>query len=156
MARHFLIPPTVGATGFYRADSLKEHMSKPVVHGTRILCNGCHEEIAQTALAGKHANVSCETCHAPDSKHVRGDEKIADMPSVKTGAQCAICHAVLRTRPKTQKQVDFAQHLVTLGVAESGDQMPEDVCYTCHDPHSPGMEESTNESTEAPAVTKTP
>lgn len=145
VGRHFLVPPTFGATGFYRADSLKDHMSKPVIHGTRTSCNACHQDIAQTALAGKHATLSCETCHAPESKHVKDDAKIADMPSSKTGAQCALCHAQLRARPKTQHQIEFDKHLVKLEVAQPGEAIPEDVCYTCHDPHSPSLEGPSNE-----------
>ncbi len=143
--RHFLIPPTFGATGFYRADSLKDHMAWPVKHGTKISCNACHAEVAQTELDGKHAGLSCETCHAPESQHARAGEKIADMPSTKTGAQCAFCHAPLRARPETQHQIVFSEHLITLGIAEPGDEIPEDVCYTCHDPHSPGLGEATDE-----------
>ncbi|NUM56034.1 MAG: hypothetical protein HUU46_20535 [Candidatus Hydrogenedentes bacterium] len=146
VGRHFLIPPTFGATGFYRADSLTEHMSKPVVHGTRTSCNSCHADVAQTFLAGKHAGLACETCHGPESKHARGEEKTADMPTTMTGAQCALCHAQLRARPETQHQIVFSEHLVTLGVAEAGEQIPEDVCYTCHDAHSPGLEETTDEA----------
>ncbi|MCC6153826.1 MAG: cytochrome C [Candidatus Hydrogenedentes bacterium] len=151
VGRHFLIPPTFGATGgFYRAGSLEEHMSRPVVHGTRASCIACHDEVAQAAVAGKHAGVSCETCHAPESLHAKDGAKTADMPSTMTGAQCAICHAKLRARPEKQKQIDFTEHLITLGIASPGDQIPEDVCYTCHDPHSPAIEGSTDEQTPAP------
>lgn len=148
VGRHFLIPPTFGDTGFYRADSLAEHMSKPVKHGSKTSCNACHQDVAEAYLAGTHAGLSCETCHAPESTHARDGEKTADMPSTKTGAQCAMCHAKLRARPKTQAQIDFGNHLVTLGVAEPNDIIPEDVCYTCHDPHSPGLEGDTNEQPE--------
>lgn len=148
VGRHFLIPPTFGATGFYRADSLKDHMSTPVIHGTRTSCTACHAEIAQTALDGKHAGLSCEACHAPETKHARGEEKIADMPSTKTSAQCALCHAPLRARPKSQHQIVFSEHMVTLGVAEPGEQVPDDACYTCHDPHSPALGDSNDEQPE--------
>jgi hypothetical protein len=145
LGRHFLVPVSFGATGFYRADALKDHMAKAVIHGSRTSCNSCHEKVAQPFAQGKHATLSCETCHAPESRHALAGAKIADMPSTKTGAQCALCHTKLRARPEAQRQIVFDEHLVTLGVAEPGDQIPEDVCYTCHDPHSPGLEGTTNE-----------
>lgn len=146
VGRHFLIPPTFGEVGFFRADALKEHMARPVIHGTRTSCNGCHEEVAKNTLAGKHAGLSCETCHAPESQHAKNGAKTADMPSRKTAAQCAFCHAKLRARPEAQHQIVFSEHLVKLGIAEPGDAIPEDVCYTCHDPHSPSLEGASNET----------
>lgn len=154
--RHFLVPPTFGEQGFFRAGSLEEHMSKPVVHGTRTSCNACHSEVATTTLAGKHAGLSCETCHAPESKHVANGAKTADMPSTKTGAQCAFCHARLRARPEAQQQIDFNDHLIKLEVASPGDVIPEDVCYTCHDPHSPSLEGPSDEQPQSAPVPEQP
>ena len=138
--RHFLIPESFGAQGFYRFNSLNDFMSKPVIHGDATACAACHAEVAELKNAGKHATVSCEVCHAPLTEHVVNEEKIADMPKNTSPTLCAYCHQQLRARPATMPQIDIREHLVTLEVLSEKDSIPDGACLVCHDVHNPGIE----------------
>ncbi|MBI2434443.1 MAG: cytochrome C [Candidatus Hydrogenedentes bacterium] len=134
--RHFLIPESFGEQGFYRYTSLGEFKEKPVIHGAVGSCTSCHQEIADTKTAGKHASVSCEVCHAPESVHAAGGQKIADMPTNPSHTLCATCHQFLEARPKEFPQVDVTQHLIDLGVMAKGEAIPDGACIVCHQPHT--------------------
>lgn len=138
--RHFAIPETFGQEGHYRFASLAEFTAQELVHGAPGACAECHEEQQTAHDEGAHASISCEVCHGPNSWHVQGTEKIADMPQDGTAKMCALCHRKLRARPELIKQIDFAQHLIDLSVLEEGQPVPPRACLVCHDPHSPKEE----------------
>lgn len=140
--RQFAVPESFGKAGHYRYDSLKEMMSRPVVHGGSKSCKeGCHdheERFAQYAK-GKHQTVSCETCHDPVTYHVKDGEKIADMNKHATFDLCAYCHRKVEGRPKTFPQIVFLDHLREQDVPLAG-EIPEGICFKCHDVHDPAIE----------------
>ena len=131
-----MIPESFGQAGHYRYDSINELMAKLPEHGNDKTCGTCHEEILETHDAGKHATVSCETCHAPLSVHVKEGEKIASMPIGQPLTLCAYCHQANRARPAEFPQIVFKEHLVELGV-ELTDEISPGVCTECHEAHDP-------------------
>ncbi len=134
--RHFLIPESFGREGHYRYASLTEFMAQPPVHGSRTSCAACHESEQAARDESPHATVSCAGCHAPVSRHAKGGEKIADMPSNASYRGCINCHRKLRARPQAIKQIEPRKHLEDLGVIETGEKIPDRSCLVCHDPHT--------------------
>jgi hypothetical protein len=134
--REFMIPGSFGKAGHYRYDSLQSYMAQPAIHGGRDSCRECHPKEYETASAGKHAELNCETCHGPLAWHAKDGQKIAEMPKVASWKLCAYCHQPLAARPRFIKQVAFAKHLEEQG-AEPGTGVPARVCFLCHKPHNP-------------------
>jgi formate-dependent nitrite reductase cytochrome c552 subunit len=86
----------------------------------------CHDEEAKVRAAGKHAHVSCETCHGPLAKHAGDPAALKPvLPNVAT--LCVRCHEHDQAKPKTFPQVVSADH--SNGMA----------CNDCHKPHSPKL-----------------
>jgi len=137
VARHFLVPETFGQAGHFRYASLDEHMHRPVKHGGAKSCRECHEDEYDAITEGKHAAVQCEVCHAPISVHIRNQEKVADMPVQRSHELCALCHQKLRARPRDMPQVAFRQHLVDTKALAKGAEIPDGVCFQCHEAHNP-------------------
>ncbi len=137
--RHLMIPESFGIAGFYRYDSLQEFMDIPVIHGDAKSCLECHDPSSPVDAykRGKHATISCETCHAPLSHHVDGGEKVADMRADRSVQLCLYCHQELRARPQTFPQVKLKAHLAEMGAIEPSESIPESVCLTCHEAHDP-------------------
>ncbi len=132
LARHFAIPQSFGVYGAYRAASVTEHAAKEPQHGAAGSCAGCHDEQADVKAEGKHANLSCESCHAPLAVHVRDDQKVGPMTIPTPIEVCSWCHQKLRARPEAFPQVVFASH-----VAEHDETMTDSVCLECHNAHNP-------------------
>lgn len=139
IGRHFMIPKSFGGHGFYRFDSVAEHMAKPVVHGNVDSCQPCHAKECDTVKAGKHATNSCQNCHGPLSSHVKDNAKIADATIDKSPKVCLNCHQKLRARPESFPQIDVMDHLASNGAISKGEAIPDEVCVTCHDTHNPGL-----------------
>jgi hypothetical protein len=124
LIRAAFVPASFGQYGHYRADSLKEIASLPVVHAGHATCEICHADVLEIKKAGRHANVNCEACHGPQAKHAE------DPTSVKpvlpdTTVLCARCHEANSAKPKWFPAVVTADH--SMGIP----------CNTCHKPHSP-------------------
>ncbi len=133
MVRHFMVPQSFGKAGPYRFDSVAEHASRDLFHGSPGACAECHDEQADLASQGRHGSVPCEVCHAPLGAHVKGGEWVATMPAQRSHNLCARCHERLVARPKAFPQVVLVEH-----VTEQGAVMSEDVCWECHeDAHNP-------------------
>jgi len=132
IARHFLIPHSFGAAGYYRYDSLLDFMRKEPVHGVPGACGECHDDIAEAKAAGGHAAVRCEVCHATLASHVREGEVIAEMAINRSYTLCAYCHQALRARPASISQIDLREHLEL----EPGASFPREACLECHDTES--------------------
>ncbi|MHC4598642.1 MAG: cytochrome C [Planctomycetota bacterium] len=132
VARHFLVPESFGAFGFYRGNAVQDWMSEPIFHGDTTECLPCHKAEYEAHGAGKHAAVSCHTCHSPIVKHVDGEEKVGELPVLRTYTLCARCHEKLIARPKDFPQVDIKEHL-----KEEEAELTEAVCLECHESHAP-------------------
>jgi hypothetical protein len=130
LGRSFLVPPSYGLYGPYRFDNVAEQASiRPPLHGGAASCGECHEDRSKAVAAGGHRTVSCEVCHAPLGKHVRGGDVVAPMAVDRSFTLCARCHRKIDGRPAAFPQVVLEQHVQ--GALEGR------VCLDCHDPHAP-------------------
>ncbi|MFN8178923.1 MAG: cytochrome C [bacterium] len=132
LGRDFLVPPTFGQYGHFRAANVEQQRNLAVRHGGDESCRPCHATQYDAHAAGPHMTVRCELCHAPVSVHAAGGKKISAMPVRKSSELCALCHERLGARPQTQPQIQFKQH-----VLEKGSEPSPESCFDCHDPHSP-------------------
>ena len=108
--------------GHYRANSVVEIAAKEPVFQTPRYCQGCHSARHEQWSAGRHKSVICEVCHGAAQGHPANGK----LPIPKDTAKlCTLCHEVMTGRPRSQPQIQVAQH--------SGGQQ----CTVCHNPHSP-------------------
>jgi cytochrome c553 len=122
IAKPFLTVDSFYRFGHYRANSVSEIAAQEPVLQTAVYCKDCHTERHAQWSAGNHKSVTCEICHGPALGH---PEK-GKLPIPKDAAKlCTLCHEAMPGRPKTQPQIQVAQH--------SGGQQ----CTVCHNPHSP-------------------
>ena len=130
LARSFLIDPSFYEYGHFRADSVQElAAAEPVYRGSGF-CIECHEQRKTDWSAGTHAVVQCEVCHG---KYLGCPENGPAMLPVDTIRLCTMCHESMPARPINQPQVVLAEHPFP------DEEKPE--CKTCHNPHSPTVEE---------------
>ena len=141
--RQLLVPATFGAYGAYRGANVADQMViRPPQHGEVAGCYECHDDEVDTHQAGSHKTVSCENCHAPMATHVDAEgEQYAEMNINQTGEWCIRCHLKLPARPKSQPQLDPVEHLLANGVEQVGRDWSDQVCFECHAPHDPAVEE---------------
>lgn len=134
IVRILVLPESWGEYGYYRGDYIEEEASRPLVHGTNESCVSCHETVYEMKHAGVHQRLSCETCHAPVTEHVRDGEKFADMP-VRHGEDqtqlCLRCHQKVEGRPEKFPMIDAKTHL------EEQEVRPGHECNRCHTVHAP-------------------
>jgi uncharacterized CHY-type Zn-finger protein len=122
-----LVPRSFGRYGHFRGDAIKEIAARPVSFAGHQTCETCHSDVLDLKAKGKHARVSCESCHGALANH-------ADDPSIQpkkldAAVLCAGCHEASSAKPKWFPQVVTEDH--SGGVS----------CDTCHRPHSPAIEE---------------
>lgn len=129
--RRYVIPPTFGQYGHYRAAAITEIGALPVHYAGHQACESCHTDIADTKKAGKHVTVNCEACHGPLEKHAEDPGSVTPA-KIDTATLCVRCHAASAARPKSFPQVDAADH---------ANGVP---CETCHQPHSPAIDGSSS------------
>jgi predicted CXXCH cytochrome family protein len=108
--------------GHYRANAVPEIAAKEPVYQTPRYCYGCHTERRAQWSAGSHKSVICEVCHGPAQGHPQNGKLPIPSDAVKL---CTRCHEAMPARPRTQPQIQVAQH--------AGGQQ----CTMCHNPHSP-------------------
>jgi hypothetical protein len=133
VVRILLVPETFGRYGHYRAGDLGEQAAREVRHGGNDACARCHAAIKARHDAGAHLPVPCEDCHDALAAHVRDGAKIADMPRVKSVTRlCGRCHRDLAARRVDFPRVNIEQH-----VKDQGAKLSDQVCFDCHNPHSP-------------------
>ena len=123
--RGFVVPPSFGKYGHYRAAAITEIAARPLHYAGHEACETCHTDVQQTKANGKHAPVNCEACHGPQAQHA-ADPSI-DPGKPDTAKLCGNCHAASAARPKNFPQVKIDEH--SSGVP----------CETCHQPHSPAI-----------------
>jgi len=124
VARQFLVPPTFGEFGHYRAaalDSIKAHEKK---YAGRQECALCHSDIDEQRAGGNHTGLSCEVCHGPAATHASAPLDLKP-PIPRERETCTICHAFIPSRPTGFPQIDPETH---------NRQMQ---CVACHSPHAP-------------------
>jgi hypothetical protein len=124
--RWALVPADFGLLGHYRAGAVQDNMNRPVKFAGQAVCVECHTDVAEIRAKGRHAKVSCESCHGALGAHA------ADPNGVKPKRPdprktCVICHTASISKPKTFPQVVPAEHA------------PEGSCAECHVVHNPKL-----------------
>ena len=112
--------------GHYRANSVPEIAAQEPVFQTPRYCQTCHSERHAQWSANNHKTVTCETCHGAAKGHPQSGKLPIPSDAVKL---CTLCHEAMPGRPRTQPQIQVAQHNP---YASSGQQ-----CTACHNPHAP-------------------
>ena len=110
--------------GHYRGKSVGEIAAQEPAYRTPRYCKDCHSERYAQWSANSHKSVICEVCHGAAQDHpAKGKLPIP----ADTRKLCTLCHEQMTGRPRTQPQIDLAQH--------SGGQQ----CIVCHNPHAPKL-----------------
>lgn len=151
IARYATVPRSFGQYGHYRAASIEERMSLPVILQGAQSCRECHEEAIerkgqptmwlgyQAWREGGHSSNTCENCHSNCKEHIelrraQPDVKKDVITINRSRQHCLMCHTALAARPKKFKLYDAETHA---GYYEAM-EFEEDVsCTKCHVPHSP-------------------
>jgi DnaJ-class molecular chaperone len=103
---------------------VEREIARPVHFAGASACSACHDAEPAAKEAGKHRNLSCETCHGPAAAHIENpDENKPYVPRDRTF--CPVCHAYDPSRPTGFPQINPAAH------------NPLKPCIACHDPHAP-------------------
>lgn len=108
--------------GHYRANSVPEIAAQEPVYQTPRYCQTCHSERVALWSANSHKTVICEVCHGAAQGHPQNGKLPIPTDTIKL---CTLCHEAMPGRPRTQPQIEVAQH--------SGGQQ----CIVCHNPHAP-------------------
>lgn len=135
LGRALFVPDSWGELGYYRADSIKDELAKPLVHGQNESCQSCHAEVYDMKQHSVHARLACESCHAPVSTHVDASgEKIGDMPHKLGEPQvelCLSCHQKTLGRPEKFPMIEYPAHI------EEQNVHADHTCDQCHTVHAP-------------------
>jgi mono/diheme cytochrome c family protein len=124
LARHYLVPPTFGAIGHYRAAAVGQIAARPVKYAGREACADCHQDVIEVHDRGRHQFVGCEACHGPAAAHAAAPTDVK--PRVPRERNfCPRCHEYDASRPTGFPQIEQATH-------NTGQP-----CITCHNPHAP-------------------
>jgi hypothetical protein len=122
--RQALVPPGFGKYGHYRPGALEDNRSRPIKYAGHASCELCHDAVVAVKETGRHARITCETCHGPLVKHT--EDPAANMPRRPEAAGlCMSCHEADAAKPKTFPQVVSKEH--------SGGAP----CNSCHQAHRP-------------------
>lgn len=123
--RRWLVPPTFGALGHYRAAAIDEAMAAPVKHASRYVCAECHTDVVDVQSHAQHQTLSCDSCHGPGLPHADNPGEVK--PRIPRERNfCPRCHGYDLARPTGFPQIDPASH------------NPLKACVSCHNPHAPG------------------
>lgn len=125
IAKWYFTAPSFYEYGHYRADSVPEIAAQEPAYQGAGYCQACHGERHAQWSANSHKSVTCETCHGVAQGHPQKKGKLP-IP-VDTIKRCTLCHEMMAERPRTQPQIELAQH-------GAGQQ-----CIVCHNPHAPKL-----------------
>jgi hypothetical protein len=124
--RWMLVPADFGLLGHYRAGAVNDNMERPVKFAGQAVCVACHTEVAELRAKGKHAGVSCESCHGALAAHAQNQDGVKPKrPDPRT--TCILCHTASISKPTSFPQVVPAEHA------------PEGSCAECHVVHNPKL-----------------
>jgi cytochrome c553 len=123
-AKWYFTVPSFYEFGHYRADSVPEIAAQEPAFQGAAYCQSCHGERHAQWSASNHKSVTCEACHGAAQGHPQKGKLPIPADARKL---CALCHERMPERPRTQPQVDLAQH-------GAGQQ-----CIVCHNAHAPKL-----------------
>lgn len=121
-AKWYFTAPSFYEYGHYRGDSVPKIAAQEVAFQGAGSCRDCHAERHAQWSANNHKSVACEVCHGAAQGHPQNGK--LPIPA-DTRKLCTLCHERMAGRPRTQPQIDPAQH-------GAGQQ-----CIVCHNPHAP-------------------
>jgi uncharacterized CHY-type Zn-finger protein len=124
LVRWLLVPADFGQLGHYRTGAVADNMQRPVKFAGQAACVECHTDVAELRAKGKHAAVSCESCHGALAAHAQNPDGARPVRP-DTRKTCIVCHTAGISKPKTFPQVVPAEHA------------PEGPCSECHVVHNP-------------------
>lgn len=134
VARHFLVPPTFGEYGHYRAAAIEDNAAHPIAFAGYISCGECHDDITALKAQSNHRGVSCEVCHGPAAGHIEDPTEITPEAPRKRDL-CPLCHGFDQARPSGFPQILPSMH------------NPGRACISCHNPHNPTLPHAPEECT---------
>ena len=124
IAKQYFTAESFYEYGHYRAASVPEIAAQKVAFQGAGYCESCHSERRAQWSANSHKSVTCEICHGAAEGHPQKGK--LPIPA-DTRKLCTLCHERMAERPRTQPQIDSAQH-------GTGQQ-----CIVCHNPHAPKL-----------------
>ena len=127
VVRWALVPADFGVYGFYRAGALSDNQALPLRYAGQAACLDCHTDVVETRKAGRHAAITCETCHGPLARHASGNFDVRP-PALNPRLLCLQCHTRGAGKPAFLPQIIAADHA------------PEGPCIACHKPHRPKID----------------
>lgn len=133
--RSYLVDPSFYEYGHFRADAVPELAAADPVYKGSAFCIQCHEQRKSDWSAGKHTAVQCEVCHG---RYLGCPENGKAMLPDNTINLCTMCHLSMPARPAHHPQIVLAEHPF------ADEEKPQ--CKTCHNPHSPTVEELLDEA----------
>lgn len=151
--RGWMIPPSFGERGPYRAAALQEIAAHPSVVPADSECLACHVKVGEERASSLHQAVRCWHCHGLGGEHMKqarlaaqtegakpppalpwdGDFRTTlDLFVTKDRATCLVCHESTVGMPEKFKKIVVAQHLEEMGAENPASR---DVCFECHGGH---------------------
>jgi hypothetical protein len=124
LLRMALVPADFGELGHYRTGALKDNMARPPAFAGQAACVECHADVAEVRAKGRHAHVSCESCHGALAAHA-AEPDAAKPARPDTRKTCVTCHTASISKPKAFPQIVPAEHA------------PDGSCAECHVVHNP-------------------
>jgi DmsE family decaheme c-type cytochrome len=88
-------------------------------------CQGCHPEVHQAFVKGRHGKTECEACHGPGAKHAEAQEK-GSIFSFKEGDAVVRSDTCLKCHQKQKEFFQFRRGAHKLGAV---------ACDSCHGIH---------------------
>jgi len=135
IARQAVVPADFGVNGrnytygFHRKGNIDDWKAFKVKYMGKEYCRECHEEKVVENLTSPHSIIECENCHGPAVDH---PEKIEKLPTEFTRNLCLRCHAHL-PYPQSNR--------ADMPAVDPDNHNPGELCYDCHNPHHPNLEE---------------
>ena len=157
LLRSWMVPATYGEPGPYRAAALDEIASHPSVLQSDAVCLKCHTDVQEERAESPHQAVRCMHCHGIGREHVASALKAAESPDheippaeewdrnflthvdlfiTQDRATCLSCHEAVVGMPEDFLKIDVAAHLEE---QEAEEITSRNVCFECHEGHSPGL-----------------
>jgi hypothetical protein len=155
--RQQFVPASFGEYGPYSGDALRENLDRPMLVSSDAKCLKCHESVGEQRAESPHQTVACMHCHGLGDEHIKHAEMAAlssdhEIPAAvewdgdfKTQvdfyishdkASCLACHQKVVGMPDSFRSINVAEHLEEQRASEP---MSKNVCFECHDGHSPGL-----------------
>jgi hypothetical protein len=132
VVRGFLVPPSFGKSGHYRAAAVDDIRAMPVRYAGRSAkdaCARCHAGPSRDRASSSHRGVWCESCHGAAGAHAADPKsvKLVKPARATMRAFCGRCHAANLSRPRAFHQINLSVH------------NPGTACTECHNAHKPKL-----------------